>query len=169
MSQIFDEKGMVVPVTLVEAGPCTVTQVKNQEKDKYIAVQIEYKNKKKEFLSSDHKVGDKIDVSIFQEGDKVKIAGISKGKGFAGPVKKWGFKGRLSSTHGTKHELRTPGSTGSSEPDRVRKGKKFAGRMGAERITVKNLKIAKIDKEKNILFVKGAVPGYRGTLLEIRG
>ena len=115
------------------------------------------------------KIGDKIDVSVFQEGDKVKIAGISKGKGFQGPVKKWGFKGRLSSTHGTKHELRTLGSTGSSMPDRLRKGKKMAGRMGAERVTVKNLKIAKIDKEKNLLMVKGAVPGHRGTLLEIRG
>lgn len=168
MSQIFDEKGNVIPVTLVEAGPCSVTQIKNKDKDKYEAVQIEYKSKKREFPCIDCKVGDKIDVSVFQEGDKVKISGISKGKGFAGPVKKWGFKGRLSATHGTKHELRTPGSTGSSEPDRVRKGKKFAGRMGAERVTIKNSKIAKIDKDKNLLFVKGAVPGHRGTLLEIK-
>jgi len=169
MSQIFDEKGSVVPVTLVGAGPCAVTQVKTQEKDGYNALQIEYRKKRREFADGDRKIGDQIDVSVFQEGDKVKISGISKGKGFAGPVKKWGFKGRLSSTHGTKHELRTPGSTGSSQPDRIRKGKKFAGRMGAERVTVKNLKIAKVDKEKNLLMIRGAVPGRRGTLLEIRG
>ena len=174
MSQIFDDKGNVVPVTLVEAGPCVVTQVKTKEKDGYQAVQIEYKNKRREYPAQGGsalggKIGDKIDVSVFQEGDKVKVSGISKGKGFAGVVKKWGFKGRLSTTHGTKHELRTPGSTGSSQPDSVKKGKKMAGRMGAVRVTVKNLKIAKVDKENNLLFVRGAVPGRRGTLLEISG
>lgn len=169
MSQIFDEKGDVVPVTLIGAGPCQVTQVKTAEKDGYAAIQIEYQKKRREYSGEGLKAGDKIDVSIFQEGDEVKVAGISKGKGFTGPVKKWGFKGRLSSTHGTKHELRTPGSTGSTQPDRVRKGKKFAGRMGAERVTIKNLKIAKIDKDKNILMVKGAVPGQIGGFLEIRG
>jgi len=182
MSQIFDEKGNVIPVTLVEAGPCTVTLVKTEEpssveastgkKDGYNAIQIGFKNKYlREFKGdvSQYKKGDSIDVSVFQDGDKIKVSGISKGKGFAGPVKRWKFKGRQSVTHGTKHELRTPGSTGSSMPDRVRKGKKFAGRMGAERVTVKNLKIAKIDKEKNLLMIKGAVPGHRGTLLEIRG
>lgn len=175
MSQIFSEKGDVIPVTLIKAGPCIVTQVKTKEKDGYQALQIEYKKKRREFSARggsapggpEYKTGDKIDVSVFQDGEKVKISGISKGKGFQGVVKKWGFKGRLSATHGTKHELRTPGSTGSSQPDRIRKGKKFAGRMGAERVTVKNLKIAKIDKENNLLFVKGAVPGRRGTLLEI--
>ena len=169
MSQIFNDKGNVIPVTLVEAGPCSITQVKTKEKDGYDALQIEYKKKRREFSSQgvDYKVGGKIDVSVFQEGDKVKISGISKGKGFAGVVKKWGFKGRLSVSHGTKHELRTPGSTGSSMPDTVKKGKKMAGRMGADRVTVKNLKIAKVDKEKNLLMVRGAVPGHRGTLLEI--
>ncbi|MDO8551327.1 MAG: 50S ribosomal protein L3 [bacterium] len=169
MSQIFDEKGDVVPVTLVEAGPCYVTQVKTKEKDGYDAMQIKYKNKRRESPAWGGNVGDIIDVSIFHEGDKVKISGISKGKGFAGVVKKWGFKGRQSVSHGTKHELRTPGSTGSSQPDRVRKGKKLAGRMGADRVTVKNLKIAKVDKEKNMLFVRGAIPGHPGTFLEIRG
>lgn len=169
MSQIFDERGNVIPVTLVEAGPCAVTQIKTKDKDGYEAMQVEYKKKRREFADSGLKLGDKIEVSVFQEGDKVKVSGISKGKGFSGPVKRWGFKGRLSVSHGTKHELRTPGSTGSSEPDRVRKGKKFAGRMGAERVTVKNLKIAKVDKDKNLLMIKGAVPGRRGTLLEIRG
>lgn len=167
MSQVFDEKGKVIPVTLVEAGPCTVTQVKTKEKDGYGALQIEYKKKRREFTGLDQKVGDKIDVSVFQEGDEVKVSGISKGKGFTGPVKRWGFKGRLSATHGTKHELRTPGSTGSSEPDRVRKGKKFAGRMGSARVTVKNLKIVKVEKDRNLLMIKGAIPGRRGTLLEI--
>lgn len=174
MSQIFDEKGNVIPVTLVEAGPCAVTQVKTKDKDGYEALQIEYKNKKREYPAKngsalEGKLGDTIDVSAFQEGDKVKVSGISKGKGFAGPVKKWKFKGRLSVTHGTKHELRTPGSTGSSMPDRVRKGKKFAGRMGGERVSVKNLKIVKVEKEKNLLMIGGAVPGHRGTFLEIRG
>ncbi len=188
MSQIFDEKGKVIPITLVEAGPCYITQVKSEEKDKYKAFQIGFikKTKKikktekgkefrflKEFEGGEEgeglKVGDEINVSVFQEGDKVKVSGISKGKGFQGVVKRWGFKGRLSSTHGTKHELRTGGSVGSSMPERVVKGKKMAGRMGTERVTVSNLKIVKIDKENNLLALKGAVPGRRGTLLEIKG
>ena len=184
MSQIFDEKGNVAPVTLVEAGPCAVTQIKTKNKDKYEAVQIGFLPKKKnikktekgkefkflrEFRVQDakYKIQDAIDISIFQEGDIVKVSGISKGKGFQGPVKRWGFKGRKSVTHGTKHELRTPGSTGSSVPERVAKGKKMAGHMGSERVTVKNLKIVKVDKENNILAVKGAVPGIKGALLEI--
>lgn len=183
MSQIFDEKGRVVPVTLIEAGPCFVTQLKNEEKDKYSAVQIGYvkksKNVKKtekgkeyrylkEFKNGDGlKQGDEINVSIFQEGDKVKISGVSKGKGFAGAVKRWNFKGHLSSTHGTKHENRTIGSIGCRFPQRVIKGRRMPGRMGTDRTTVKNLKIAKIDKDNNLIAVKGAVPGGRGTLLEI--
>ena len=199
MTQMFDSKGNIVPVTLIEAGPCYVVQIKTKEpgesssekkqqvkKDGYDAIQIGFekikekkikksqKNKPykhiKEFKiqNKEFKVGDKIDVSIFQENDKVKISGISKGKGFAGAVKKWGFRGRPAS-HGTKHEERKIGSTGSRYPQRVIKGKKMPGRMGSERITVKNLKIAKINQENNLLAVKGAVPGRRGTLLEIRG
>lgn len=189
MSQMFNKKGKVIPVTLIEAGPCYVTQVKNKEKDKYEAVQIGFKKitkkkkikktmKGKEFRhireqrtknnEQKLKIGDKIDVSIFQEEDKVKISGISKGKGFQGAVKRWGFHGR-NATHGVKHEQRTLGSVGSSFPERVIKGRKMPGRMGAERVTVKNLKIIKIDKENNLLAVNGAVPGHRGTLLEIRG
>jgi len=183
MSQIFDEKGNVYPVTLIEAGPCFVTQMKNEEKDKYSAVQIGYVKKTKhvkktekgreyrylkEFKNGENlKAGDEINVSVFQEGDKVKISGISKGKGFAGAVKRHGFKGKLSATHGTKHEHRTIGSIGSRFPQRVIKGRRMPGRMGAERITTKNLKIVKIDKEKNLIAVNGAVPGSRGTLLEI--
>jgi len=186
MSQIFDEKGKVIPITLVEAGPCYVTQTKNEEKDKYKAIQIGFVKKTKKIKKTEKgkefkflketfedgeeglKVGDEINVSVFQEGDKIKVSGISKGKGFQGVVKRWGFKG-MSSTHGTKHELRTGGSTGSSMPERVVKGKKMAGRMGTERVTVSNLRIVKIDKENNLLALKGAVPGRRGTLLEIKG
>lgn len=184
MSQIFNEKGDVVPVTLIEAGPCQVTQLKTKEKDGYEALQIGFKKiekKKKikkpmkekpfrflrEFRDGEYKVGDMIDVSIFQEGEKVKVSGISKGKGFQGGVKRWGFSGR-NATHGVKHEHRTLGSTGGRFPQRVIKGRKMPGRMGYDRVTVKNLDIVKIDKENNLLVVKGAVPGRRGTLLEIR-
>lgn len=183
MSQMFDEKGRVVPVTLIEAGPCFVTEVKTREKDKYQAIQLGFVKKAKkikktekgkefkylrEFKDGDNfKKGDEINASVFQEGDKVKISGISKGKGFAGAVKRWGFKGKSSATHGTKHEHRTVGSIGSRFPQRVVKGKKMPGRMGSERTTIKNLKIVKVDKDNNLLMVKGAVPGSRGTLLEI--
>lgn len=189
MSQIFDEKGNVIPVTIIEAGPCEITQIKKEEtKDGYRAVQLGFQRLKenkvkktqkqkpfrclREFRGdidiSQYKAGDSVNVSIFQEGDKVKISGFSKGKGFAGVVKRWGFHGRPA-THGTKHEQRTPGSIGSSFPERVVKGRKMPGRMGYERVTVKNLKVAKIDKEHNLLAVCGAVPGKKGTLLEIRG
>ncbi len=196
MSQIFDDKGNVIPVTLIEAGPCYITQIKTKERDKYEAIQIGFeklKDKKvkkpqkdrpyrylKEFkapgclqadspkgCNSKLKIRDKIEVSIFKEGDEVKISGVSKGKGFAGAVKKWGFHGQTA-THGTKHEERTIGSIGSMFPQRVIKGRKMPGRMGTERITIKNLKIVKIDPESNLLAVKGAIPGRRGTLLEIR-
>ncbi len=186
MSQIFKENGEVVPVTLVEAGPCQVVQVKTKEKDGYGAVQIGFekikKQKKvkktmkgKEFKylrefkgTQDLKVGDQIDVSIFKEGEKVKISGFSKGKGFQGAVKRWGFSGRGAS-HGVKHEARTLGSVGSSFPQRVIKGRKMPGRMGFRRVTIKNLEIVKIDKANNILVIKGAIPGRKGTLLEIQG
>jgi len=182
MAQLFDEKGNVIPVTVIEAGPCRLTQLKTKEKDGYAAFQIGFIPQKKrvkktekgkefrylkEFKNGDFKSGDKINVSIFQEGEKVKISGISKGKGFAGVVKRWGFAGR-STTHGTKHEIRTPGSVGTSFPERVIKGKKMPGRMGNARITVKNLEVIKVDPENNLLLVKGAVPGRKGTLLEVR-
>ena len=185
MSQLFDEKGNVIPVTLIEAGPCQVTQLKTKEKDGYQSVQVGFKKiekkkkikkpmKKKpfrflrEFKNGEHKVGEEIDVSIFQEGDLIKVSGITKGKGFAGAVKRWGFSGR-NATHGVKHEHRTLGSVGTTGPQRVIKGKKMPGRLGFERITVKNLEVIKIDKENNLLAVRGAVPGRKGTLLEIRG
>lgn len=187
MSQVFRD-GKVVPVTLVEAGPCFITQLKTKEKDGYEAVQVGFEKKVKKIKKTekgkeykhlrefrlekskvgDYKVGQKIDISTFQEGDKVKVSGISKGKGFAGAVKRWGFHGRDAS-HGVKHEQRTLGSVGATGPARVFKGKKMPGRMGAERITVKNLEIARIDPQNNLLALKGALPGRRGTVIEIRG
>jgi len=200
MSQIFEkEEGKVIPITIIEAGPCFITQIKTKEKDGYFAIQIgfqkiektkkikksmkkkpfrwlkEYKMPVQNFLKSnenkeniEYKIEDIISLSSFEEGDFIKVTGISKGKGFQGGVKRWGFKGRNAS-HGVKHEARTIGSIGGRFPQRVVKGKKMPGRMGYDRVTVKNLKIIKIDKENNILAVKGALPGPRGTLLEIRG
>jgi large subunit ribosomal protein L3 len=190
MSQIFDKDGNQIPVTLIEAGPCQVLQIKTKEKDGYTAVQVGFekieKEKKikkplqkkpfkyiREFHLDESEIknyesGKKVDVTIFKEGDSVCVSGISKGKGFAGGIKKWGFHGRPA-THGTKHEERTIGSIGSSTPAHVVKGRKMPGRAGGERVTVKNLKIVKIDKENNLIAVKGAVPGRKGTLLEIRG
>ena len=186
MTQIWKEN-KVIPVTLIEAGPCFVTQIKTKEKDGYQAVQLGFekiekekkikksqKNKPFRYLREfrldnveEFKVGDVIDVSRFEPGEKVKVSGISKGKGFQGVVKRWGFSGR-NATHGVKHEERKPGSIGSAFPQRVIKGKKMPGRMGNERVTIKNLEIVDIDKEKNLIAVKGGVPGRRGALLEIQ-
>lgn len=187
MSHIFDETGKKTSVTLIEAGPCVATQIKDKGKNGYEAIQIGFKQLKedkikkpnkrtpfkhvKEFRGnieiSNYKDGDVISASVFEEGDVVKISGISKGKGFQGGVKRHGFAGRPA-THGTKHEERTIGSTGSGFPQRVIKGRKMPGRMGSDRITVKNLKIVKVLPEENLLVVKGAVPGRKGTLLEIK-
>jgi len=186
MSQIFDEQGNVVPVTIIEAGPCFVTQIKTEDKDKHQAIQVGYerlKDKKvkkpqkdkpyrhlREFLISNSKflkVGDKIDVSIFQEGDIVKVSGISKGKGFQGVVKRHGFSGGPAS-HGHRHVLRTPGSIGSAFPQRVVKGKKMPGQTGAKRVTVSGLKIIKVDPKNNLLAIKGAIPGPPNGLVEIK-
>ena len=186
MTQIWKEN-KVIPVTLIEAGPCFVTQIKTKEKDGYQAVQLGFekiekekkikksqKNKPYRYLREfrldnveEFKVGDVIDVSRFEPGEKVKVSGISKGKGFQGVVKRWGFSGR-NATHGVKHEERKPGSIGSAFPQRVIKGKKMPGRMGNERVTIKNLEIVDIDKEKNLLVIKGGIPGKRGGLVEIQ-
>ncbi len=191
MSQIFDADGNVVPMTLVRATPNVVLRVRTKEKDGYEAVQVGFGERKaknikkpqrghfkelgnfryvKEFRikNLEFSRGDKIDVSVFKEGDTMKISGISKAKGFQGVVKRHGFHG-APATHGTKHAHRQPGSIGATWPQRVIKGRRMAGRMGGERITVRNLKIAKVDVENNLLAVRGAVPGRRGTLLEIRG
>lgn len=190
MSTIYDKEKGALPVTLVECGENTVTQIRNEDKDGYKAAQVGLKKSKinlshrqagnqksksrknyskiKEFKDDigDLKAGDKLDISQFEVGDKVKVSGISKGKGFQGVMKRHGFKGSPRS-HGHKHDWRAPGSIGSSFPEHVIKGKKMAGRMGGARSTVKNLRIAQIDKEKNILFLKGAVPGVRGRIIEI--
>ena len=187
MTQVF-ENGKVVPVTLVAVEPCVITQIKTKEKDGYEAVQLGLEKKKvirvkksekgkeykylREFrvafvpAASAPKVGEQIDLSAFQAGDKVRVSGISKGKGFQGAVKRWGFHGR-NATHGVKHEHRTLVSVGSTDAARVFPGKKMPGRMGGDRTSVKNLMIMKIDIENNILAIKGAIPGRRGTLLEI--
>ena len=187
MSQIFDENGKVIPVTIIEAGPCFVTQIKTQEKDGYKAIQIgcdklkdkkiktSQKNKPYKFLrefpvstknkTSKLKVGDVVDVSIFQKGDIVKISGISKGKGFQGVVKRHGFSGGPAS-HGHRHVLRRGGSIGSAFPERVAKGRKMPGQTGNKKTTIKGIKIVEIDKENNLIAVKGAVPGpNRGILI----
>jgi large subunit ribosomal protein L3 len=188
MSQMFDKEGKLTPVTLVLAGPCYILQKKNKEKDGYEALQlgfekIEKKNKiTKSMKGKEYRhikecpipkdqspnVGDEISVATFAEGEKVKVTGMSKGKGFQGGVKRHGFKGKLSATHGNKHEHRTIGSTGRRFPQHVMKGRKMPGRMGFERTAVKNLKIMKIDKDNNLLVLKGAIPGPNGSLLEIK-
>jgi len=185
MSQIFDDKGNVIPATLVLAEPLTVTKIKTKDADGYESIQVGFGTKnikkpqkkicfrhQKEFRIPEGKnvalnIGDKIDVSVFQEGDKIEVAGITKSKGFQGVVKRHGFHGGPR-THGQKHSEREPGSIGATAPQRVFKGTRMAGRMGGVRVKVKNLKIIKIDKDKNELWISGAVPGRRGTLLEIR-
>ncbi len=191
MTQIFQEDGRVVPVTAIAAGPLTVTQVKTDDTDGYTAVQVGFGTQKesrlgksilghtkdlgafkhlREFRVADvsgMEKGKTIDVSIFEPGDAIEVSGVSKGKGFQGVVKRHGFKGGPRS-HGQKHSERKPGSIGSTGPQRVLKGLRMAGRMGSDRVTVKNLSVVAVDAEKGLLFVKGAVPGRRGTLLEVR-
>ncbi len=185
MTQVFDDDGNVIPVTLVEAGPCVVTQLKSKEEDGYEAVQVGFEkldeNKVKkpqkdkpfrficEFKAdiNDFEEDQKIDVSVFKEGDKVKISGKSKGKGFQGVVKRHGFAGQ-SRTHGTKHDERKTGSIGSAYPQRVFPGRKMPGRMGSDRTTIKNLEVIKIDEENNTLAIKGSLPGGKDNILEIK-
>lgn len=193
MTQIFDDSGNVIPVTLVKAEPNVILVVRTKEKDGYEAVQVGFGSKKEkkirkpekghfkdlgmfrhvqEFRAPDQfERGAKLDVTQFSEGDTVKISGISKSKGFQGVVKRHGFHG-APATHGTKHAHREPGSIGGGggrAGGRVVKGMKMAGRMGGERVSVRNLKIVKVDSENNIVAVLGAIPGRRGTLVEIRG
>ncbi|OHA49480.1 MAG: 50S ribosomal protein L3 [Candidatus Terrybacteria bacterium RIFCSPLOWO2_01_FULL_58_14] len=190
MTQIHREDGSVLPVTVIAAGPVMVTQLRTLDRDGYLALQVGFSEKKRvakpqrghlkdlptfrwlrEFRIAENGGvgrGTTIDVSAFQAGDRVAVSGVSKGKGFAGGVKRHHFRGGWAS-HGAKHSLRQPGSIGSSWPERVRKGKRMAGRMGHERVTVKNLEVVHVDRERNLLALRGAVPGARGTLLEIRG
>ena len=193
MTQIIGEDGVVTPVTILQAGPCTVTQIKTVETDGYNAVQVGYGQGKnlsksvsghvkkageninpkvlKEFRRddiADVKLGDVITVEAFELGDKVAVTGISKGKGFAGTVKRWNFQ-ESRNTHGFKGDIRKVGSIGSMYPQKVFKGKRMPGRMGHDQVTVKNLVVAYIDKENNLLGLKGAVPGPKKGNLTIEG
>ncbi|HEY4715012.1 MAG TPA: 50S ribosomal protein L3 [Candidatus Paceibacterota bacterium] len=193
MVQYFSEDGKVFPATIVSAGPVVVTQVKNKETDGYEAIQVGFGPQKearlskaikghlkdlgffkhiKEFRAEDNKSmslkkGDKIDVSVFAKGDVVRASGISKGKGFQGVVKRHGFHGGPRS-HGQKHSEREPGSIGGGLRTRVPKGMRMAGRMGSDLVTVSGLKVLEVDKDKNTLLISGAIPGRRGSLIEIR-
>lgn len=188
MVQYFEDDGTLIPATLIEAGPLYVTQIKNTDRDGYEAIQVGYEEQKKERATKAHightggkaykhlyefrdgskdlKVGDSINLDAFEKGDTVYVSGISKAKGFQGVVKRHGFKGGRRS-HGQKHSEREPGSIGGGLRTRVPKGMRMAGRMGGDRITIKNLKIVNIDKENNHILIKGAIPGRRGTLVEI--
>jgi 50S ribosomal protein L3, bacterial len=195
MTSIYDASGKIVPCTVIEAGPCVVTQVKTVEKDGYSAIQLGYDEKKeknttkplkghfakagttpkrivREFTrfeeGSKKSFGEVLDVSVFTEGEFVDVSGISKGKGFQGVVKRHGFRGVGDATHGQHNRLRAPGSMGaSSYPSRVFKGMRMAGQMGNVKVKVTNLQIIKIVQEKNLLLVKGSVPGSNGSYLKI--
>ncbi len=191
MTQLFDENGKVIPVTVVEAGPCTVVQKKTVETDGYDAVQVGFGDVKiqrvnkpdaghfkkadvapkkvlKEFRLEDItalNVGDTIKADVFAAGDRVDVVGTSKGKGTAGAIKRWNFS-RLKESHGTGPVARHAGSLGAcSDPSRVYKGKKLAGHLGAERVTIQNLDIVKVDAENNLIAVKGAIPGPKGGIV----
>lgn len=190
MTQHFAEDGTVSAATILKAGPMTATQVKSKERDGYYAVQFGFGNSKhvnkpqkghfkgkgdfhyvREYRLKEGEggaeEGSTVDVSIFNPGDTVEVSGVIKGHGFTGVVKRHGFSGGPR-THGQKHSEREPGSIGATWPQRVIKGMRMAGRMGGNRVTVKNLKILAVDKENNLLLVSGAVPGRKGTLIEVR-
>ncbi|MDD6270605.1 MAG: 50S ribosomal protein L3 [Ruminococcus sp.] len=191
MTQLFDENGKVIPVTVVEAGPCTVVQKKTVENDGYAAVQVGYGDVKitrvnkpeaghfkkanvapkkvlREFRLEDTdalNVGDVLKADVFAAGDRVDVVGTSKGKGTAGAIKRWNFS-RLKESHGTGPVARHAGSLGAcSDPSRVYKGKKLAGHLGAERVTIQNLDVVKVDVENNLIAIKGAIPGPKGGIV----
>lgn len=199
MTQIFDEEGKVHPITVLKVSSVVVTQVKTKEKDGYEGVQVGYgalkeKNANKPLkghlkatglvkhlkevrfddvklhgtVKKDFTVGDKIEASVFAEGDKVTVTSTSKGKGFQGVVKRHGFAGGPRS-HGQKHSEREAGSIGTAGFQRVFKNKRMAGRMGGDIISVKNLKVMKVDQEKGEMYIEGAIPGRPGTLVEVKG
>jgi large subunit ribosomal protein L3 len=194
MSQIFEQNGDLIPVSIVEAGPCRVIQVKTPDKDGYAAVQLGFQPKTakhttkpeaghfkatnsepyrylteiRDFKDDSTKVGEMVTVALFNVGQRVKVSGISKGKGFQGVVRRHGFKGGPK-THGESDRLRAPGSIGASAyPSRVIKGMKMGGRMGGDNHTVSGLTIIKIDPDNNLLYIKGAIPGARNGLVTIR-
>ena len=194
MTQVFSPEGKLIPVTVIEAGPCTVVQKKSIEKDGYEAIQVgfgeanpkrvtkplqghfnkagvPFKKTLKEFRLEDisiYEVASEIKCDIFAEGEKVDVTGVSKGKGYAGVIKRHGFA-RLKETHGTGPVHRHPGSMGAcSTPSRVMKGKKLPGHMGHKQVTVLNLDVVKVDADRNLILVKGAVPGPRGAVVSVR-
>lgn len=192
MTQVFDADGILTPVTVIQAGPCVVVQQKDIENDGYQAVQVGYGQVKESRVNkprrgqfekagvaplrylremkvddlSQYPLGHEIKADVFQAGDMVDVTGISKGKGTAGVIKRHNF-GRGPMTHGSRHH-RSPGSSGSTGPAKVFKGKPMPGRMGAEKVTVQNLEIVQVDADKNLILVKGSVPGPRRTLITIR-
>ncbi len=190
-TQIFGEQGVAIPATVIEAGPCYITQIRTAARDGYEAVQLGYETAKRlnsperghlakglpllrhlrEFKASDInslQVGQKVDASIFSAGDVVDVSGISKGRGFAGVVKRHGFRGGPK-THGQSDRHRAPGSVGSTTtPGRVLKGLRMAGRMGNQRVTVQNLAVLQVDPERNLLLVRGSVPGPKNGLLLVK-
>ncbi len=194
MTSLFDENGKNIPCTVIEAGPCVVTQVRTDEVDGYTALQLGFDDKKAkssnkaldghfkkagttakkkviEFqgFDGDHKLGDQLTVEMFAEGDFVDVSAKSKGKGFQGVVKRHGFAGVGQATHGQHNRLRAPGSIGAaSYPARVFKGMRMAGRMGGNKVTVQNLRVVKVVPEKNILVVKGAIPGHTNAYVIIQ-
>ena len=193
MTQIFDEKGNVIPVTVIEAGPCVVAQKKTTEKDGYDAVQLGFMDVKEKHLTKAEKghfakagvankrhlkefrladcsalnVGDVITADTFAAGEKVDVTGMTKGRGFSGCVKRWN-QHKLQATHGVGPIHRQPGSMGVIDPARIFKNKRMPGQYGNEQVTVKNLKVVKIDSEKNLIAVKGAVPGAKDGIVFIR-
>ena len=194
MTRVFSEDGEHIPVTVIKAGPCFVTQIKTQEKDGYDAVQLGFEDVKeknvtkprsghfqkasvspkrflcefKPFANDEVKLGSEVKVDIFSEGEIVTVSGTSKGRGFAGVMKRHNFSG-AQMTHGQSDRQRSPGSIGqSSWPSKVFKGMRMAGRMGNDRVTISGLAVVKIDSEKNLLFIKGSVPGSKNGYLEIR-
>ncbi|WP_417885983.1 50S ribosomal protein L3 [Zunongwangia sp.] len=192
MTSIFDENGKNIPCTVIQAGPCVITQVRTKEVDGYEALQLGFDDKKTankaatghakkagvsamqkvvEFqgFEGDFKLGDTIDVAHFAEGEFVDVSGVSKGKGFQGVVKRHGFGGVGQSTHGQHNRLRAPGSIGAaSYPARVFKGMRMAGRMGGDKVKVENLRVLKVVADKNLLVVKGCVPGHKNSYVIIR-
>jgi large subunit ribosomal protein L3 len=194
MTSLFDENGKNIPCTVIEAGPCVVTQVRTEEVDGYSALQLGFDDKKAkssnksleghfkkagttakkkvvEFqgFEREYKLGDSISVSHFEEGEFVDVSGVSKGKGFQGVVKRHGFAGVGQATHGQHNRLRAPGSIGAaSYPARVFKGMRMAGRMGGDKVKVQNLRVLKVVAEKNLLVVKGAIPGHKNAFVTIQ-
>ncbi|MBV2195473.1 MAG: 50S ribosomal protein L3 [Flavobacterium sp.] len=194
MTSIFDENGKNIPCTVIECGPCVVTQVRTNEVDGYEAIQLGFddktekhsikaelghfkkagtvaKKKVVEFkgFETEYKLGDVIAVDLFAEGEFVDVIGVSKGKGFQGVVKRHGFGGVGQATHGQHNRLRAPGSVGaSSYPSRVFKGMRMAGRMGGDNVTVQNLRVLKVVAEKNLLLVKGAIPGHKNSYVIVQ-